>query len=117
MNLLSVSLTIIGGAITVLGFAVCFYWYIFWNQNYNGQLLTSGPYRLVRHPFYSGFLFMAIGLAVAIPIYETRFLLVITIAVIVVFIPREEEALLGKYKREYQKYMQEVKYRLIPYIY
>lgn len=117
MNLLSVSLTIIGGAIAVLGFAVCFYWYIFWNQNYNGQLLTSGPYRFVRHPFYSGFLCMAVGLAIAFPIYETRFLLVITIAVIVVFIPKEEEALLQKYKRTYQKYMQEVKYRLIPYIY
>ena len=117
MNLLSFSLTLVGGALSVLGFILCLYWYVFWNQNYNGQLLTSGPYKYVRHPFYSGFLFMALGLAIALPIYQTRFLLVITLAVIIIFIPKEEEALLRKYKGRYQKYMEQVRYRLIPLVY
>jgi protein-S-isoprenylcysteine O-methyltransferase Ste14 len=42
---------------------------------------------------------------------------VITMAVIVVFVPKEEEVLQRRYKQRYSEYMQRVRYRLIPHIY
>ena len=106
-----------GGLLSVMGAVVCVYWYVFWGRNYEGDLITYGPYAYVRHPFYSGFLSLALGLAVALPIFETRLLLVFTLAVIVVYVPKEEEALVRRYKKRYLDYMEKVRYRLIPGVY
>jgi protein-S-isoprenylcysteine O-methyltransferase Ste14 len=35
-------------------------------QKFEPELVTSGPYRLVRHPIYSGILVAGIGTAVAL---------------------------------------------------
>ena len=107
----------VGGLLSITGATVCVYWYVFWSRNYEGELITYGPYAYVRHPFYSGFLSLAVGLAVALPIYETRLLLVFTLAVIVVYVPKEEESLAQQYKKEYLDYMEKVRHRLIPWIY
>jgi protein-S-isoprenylcysteine O-methyltransferase Ste14 len=106
-----------GVLLSVTGAAVCIYWYVFWGRNYEGELITYGPYTYVRHPFYSGFLSLAVGLAVALPIYETRLLLVFTLAVIVVYVPKEEESLVQQYKKEYLDYMEKVRHKLIPGVY
>ena len=107
----------VGGLLSVAGAAVCVYWYVFWTRNYEGELITYGPYAYVRHPFYSGFLSLAVGLALALPIFETRLLLVFTLAVLVVYVPKEEEALMRQYKKRYLDYMEKVRHRLIPGIY
>lgn len=114
METLALISTLFGGILLLMGGGLCVYWYIFWNRNYQGKLLTQGPYMYVRHPFYTGFILLAVGLAVLIPLYETRFLAVITLAVMVVFVPREEAELIRKYKSKYREYMDEVKWRLIP---
>jgi len=106
-----------GSLLSVMGAAICVYWYVFWNRNYEGELITHGPYAYVRHPFYSGFLSVALGLTLALPIYETRLLLVFTLAVIVVYLPKEEETLVRRYKKQYLDYMEMVRYRLVPRIY
>ena len=106
-----------GGFLSVTGAAVCVYWYVFWSSNYEGELITYGPYAYVRHPFYSGFLSVAVGLALALPIYETRLLLVFTLAAIVVYVPKEEEALVRRYNKQYLDYMEKVRHRLIPWVY
>jgi protein-S-isoprenylcysteine O-methyltransferase Ste14 len=106
-----------GGLLSVMGTVVCVYWYVFWGRNYEGDLITYGPYAYVRHPFYSGFLSVAVGLTLAFSIYETRLLLVFTLAVIVVYVPKEEEALVRRYKKRYLDYMEKVRYRLIPGVY
>jgi protein-S-isoprenylcysteine O-methyltransferase Ste14 len=36
------------------------------SQKFEPELVTGGPYRLVRHPIYSGILFAGIGTAVAL---------------------------------------------------
>jgi len=36
------------------------------SQNSEPKLVTSGPYRLVRHPIYSGILLASVGTAVAL---------------------------------------------------
>jgi len=106
-----------GGLLSVTGAAVCVYWYVFWSSNYEGELITYGPYTYVRHPFYSGFLSVAVGLALALPIYETRLLFVFTLAAIVVYVPKEEKALIRQYKKRYLDYMEKVRHRLIPGVY
>ena len=108
---------IIGGLLTGAGGVLCIYWYIYWKRNYEGELLTEGPYHYVRHPYYAGFLLVSLGLAIAWPAFETRILTVITLAGLYVMVPREEQELINQYKKKYRKYMDKVKYRLIPGIY
>ena len=108
---------VIGGLLAVAGAAICLYWYMYWQRNFQGELLTEGPYAIVRHPYYSGFILLAIGLTIAVPIFETRLLAVMTLAVIYTYVPREEEQLLIQYKKKYRTYMDRVKYRLIPGVY
>ncbi len=107
----------VGGVLSVTGAVVCVYWYVFWRRYYAGDLVTHGPYAYVRHPFYSGFLSLTVGLALALPIYETRLLLVFTLAVIVVYVPKEEEELLRRYNKRYLDYMEKVRHRFLPGVY
>jgi protein-S-isoprenylcysteine O-methyltransferase Ste14 len=108
---------LLGGLLVTAGGAICVYWYLYWEGNFQGELLTDGPYSVVRHPYYSGFILLVLGLALALPILETRLLAVMTLAVISVYIPREEQELLIQYKKKYRRYMKKVKYKLIPGIY
>ncbi len=108
---------ILGGVLAAVGAVICLYWYVYWQRNFEGQLLTEGPYAVVRHPFYTGFILLALGLAIVIPIFETRMLAVMTLAVMTVFVPREEEQLIKQYKKKYRDYMEKVKWRLIPLVY
>lgn len=106
-----------GAVLTVLGAIICLRWYIFWKSNYRGKLLTTGPYAKVRHPFYAGFLSLAIGLAILIPIMETVMLAVFSVVGILFYIQREEELLVERYGRAYEGYMRRVRWRIIPRVY
>jgi protein-S-isoprenylcysteine O-methyltransferase Ste14 len=109
-----VGLKLVGGVLFLLGFFICVNWYIFWQRNYDGSLITFGMYSWVRHPFYSGFLMLVTGLTMILPVYETRILAIISFAVIFVYIPKEEEALLQLYKNKYKEYMEKVQWKIIP---
>ncbi len=108
---------LVGGALIVAGSYACVRWYLYWNRNYTGELLTEGPYSLVRHPFYAGFLGLAFGLAIVLPIMETVTLALISVAVIVFYIQKEEEFLLQRYGRAYREYMRRVPWKMIPRVY
>jgi protein-S-isoprenylcysteine O-methyltransferase Ste14 len=108
---------LIGGALIVVGSYACVTWYIFWNREYTGQLLTDGPYSRVRHPFYSGFLALTAGLAIALPIMETVALALLSVAVIVFYIQKEEEFLIQRYGKAYREYMRRVPWKMIPRVY
>ncbi|MFQ6054007.1 MAG: methyltransferase family protein, partial [Candidatus Bathyarchaeia archaeon] len=114
---LSIASMAIGGVLTSLGAVLCLRWLVFWRRNFRGKLITHGPYARVRHPFYSAFLFLAVGLAVLIPVFETVMLAVLSAAVIFIYVEREEAALLARYGEAYREYMRRVPWKLIPRVY
>jgi len=114
---LSFAALIGGSALIAAGCHICVKWYIYWKRNYRGEILIGGPYSKVRHPFYSGFLILAVGVAVTMPAVETLALALISVAGVVFSIPREEGLLLQRFGGEYRDYMQRVPWRMIPGVY
>jgi protein-S-isoprenylcysteine O-methyltransferase Ste14 len=108
---------IVGSALIVVGCYTCVKWYIYWKRNYRGELLTGGPYSRVRHPFYSGFLILAVGVAVTMPAIETLALAFISVAGVVFYINREEGLLFQSFSGEYRDYMRRVPWKMIPGVY
>ncbi len=100
-----------------MGALLCLRWYAFWKRNYRGELLTNGPYARVRHPFYTGFLALAAGLVILIPVLETVMLAVLSVGGILFYIQREEKLLLQRYGQAYRDYMRRVPWKLVPRVY
>jgi protein-S-isoprenylcysteine O-methyltransferase Ste14 len=109
--------TLIGAAITLLGIYYIVFWWSYWRVNYKGKLLTGGPYGIVRHPYYFGFLMLATGLVIIVPQVETAGLAFISWAIIISQIKTEEEALIKQYGNKYKEYRERVRYKLIPGVY
>jgi protein-S-isoprenylcysteine O-methyltransferase Ste14 len=78
-------------------------------------LVTTGPYRLVRHPIYSGLIFAALGWA----LLRNGWLTLVYALILFIFFDiksrREEQWLRQKY-HDYAAYQQRVR-KLIPLIY
>ncbi len=73
------------------------------------RLVTSGPYRFVRHPSYSGLLLFFLGLGVALGDWLAVAVMLAVPALGVLYRIRvEEEALLGAFGEEYRAYMSRV---------
>jgi protein-S-isoprenylcysteine O-methyltransferase Ste14 len=80
------------------------------------ELITAGPYQHIRHPMYTGFIVMMIGMPIALG----SFIAVIGACffpLILVFRIRIEEKMLIDHLPGYKDYMEQVRYRLIPRIY
>jgi protein-S-isoprenylcysteine O-methyltransferase Ste14 len=79
------------------------------------EVISSGPYRVVRHPMYAGgsllvlFSPLALGSLVAVPV---SLLLTSVIGVRLI----EEEKFLAESLLGYKEYCQKVRYRLVPFI-
>jgi protein-S-isoprenylcysteine O-methyltransferase Ste14 len=81
------------------------------------RLIDTGPYRIVRHPSYTGALMAFLGLALCLANWAS--LVVIFVPIFSVFLRRmrvEEAALLQAFGDRYRDYMNRTK-RLIPAIY
>jgi protein-S-isoprenylcysteine O-methyltransferase Ste14 len=82
----------------------------------NHQLVTGGPYRLIRHPMYSGWWLALLG---AILIYRTWILVLLLAFSLLVFARRarlEERVLSERFGAEWKAYATSTK-SLIPFIY
>ena len=78
-------------------------------------LQISGPYRLVRHPIYLGWLLATFG-----PAHMTADRLVfagISAAYLVIAMPIEERSLRNAFGETYARYQRLVRWRVLPYIY
>jgi protein-S-isoprenylcysteine O-methyltransferase Ste14 len=81
----------------------------------NRGVRTGGPYRLVRHPAYAGYLIAWAGYVAETPSVRNVSLLALGVVAQAVRM-REEERVLAN-DVEYRRYMGVVRHRLIPYIY
>lgn len=80
-----------------------------------GRLVQTGPYRLVRHPMYSGGLVAALGWALVVQGWLTLGYVVAVFAFLDVKSRREEKWLVEKFP-DYPAYRRRVR-KLIPFVY
>jgi protein-S-isoprenylcysteine O-methyltransferase Ste14 len=78
-------------------------------------LQVTGPYHWVRHPLYLGWLLMVFGAAHMTG--DRLVFAVTTTAYLIVAIPWEERSLRQSFGDAYDRYMRDVKSRMIPFIY
>jgi protein-S-isoprenylcysteine O-methyltransferase Ste14 len=79
------------------------------------KVVTTGPYRLVRHPMYAGALLLMLAAPLALGSWAA---LPFVLPLILVIIARlgEEEKFLGENLAGYEEYRRKVRYRLIPFV-
>ena len=80
----------------------------------NPKLVTSGPYRFVRHPIYTGVLLAAFGTALTGTVFGVG-LFLIALVMFSLRIPKEEKIMLELFPNEYSSYQARTK-RLIPFV-
>jgi protein-S-isoprenylcysteine O-methyltransferase Ste14 len=80
------------------------------------RLVTTGPYRLIRHPLYASLLYLAWGIFLKqINLVSVLLTLIASLALLLTAVYEERENLL-KFGDEYAGYIQHSK-RFIPYIF
>ena len=79
------------------------------------QLVTTGLYGFVRHPMYFGNVIMMIGIPLALGSYWGLVLVIPGLIVLGLRIADEED-LLKQQLDGYREYMQQVHFRLVPYV-
>ena len=112
----------IGLAIFVLGLALAVWARIYIGRNWgmpmsekaDPELVTTGPYRTIRHPIYSGIILAMVGTAVAVSLYW-----LIAVALIGAYFlysaVMEERYMAEVFPDSYPRYKQSTK-MLIPFI-
>jgi len=78
--------------------------------------VTTGPYRLVRHPGYLGFILSVMGIALALGSLAALACEIIAVGFILWRIRREEAMLAERFGEEYRQYARKTR-RLVPFIY
>jgi protein-S-isoprenylcysteine O-methyltransferase Ste14 len=118
----SLRLGLIGFVCSVLGVGLAILARAYLGRNWgaptsnrqNAELVTTGPYRLVRHPLYSGLLVAILGSAIG----QSVFWLLPLIVYGPYFVRgarREEELLLEQFPDRYRAYMKRTK-MLLPFV-
>ncbi|SPE60693.1 Isoprenylcysteine carboxyl methyltransferase (fragment) [Verrucomicrobia bacterium] len=79
------------------------------------ELIRTGPYRLVRHPIYTGLLVMALGTALDFGQFRCWLALPLMTTAFWVKLKQEEKLLLRHFPREYPLYKRQVK-ALVPFV-
>jgi hypothetical protein len=80
-----------------------------------GALQINGPYRLVRHPLYLGWMLIVFGAAHMTG--DRLAFAVITSLYLIIAIPWEERSLERTFGDAYRRYKGEVRWRAIPYVF
>ena len=85
------------------------------SQSDAAGLQVAGPYRLVRHPLYLGWILVVFGAALMTG--DRLAFAAITTLYLVLAIPWEERSLRAAFGSDYERYMRHVRWRMIPFIY
>ena len=105
-----------GGILILIGGWLLVTQYIYSKTVSKGKLMIDGPYKIVRHPYYAGFLYLVTGLALVYPIIETVSVCFFSLFYLIYSIRKEEKVLIIQYGKRYKEYMGKVHWRLIPLI-
>lgn len=84
-------------------------------QAQRGGLQTAGPYHLVRHPLYLGWVLAVFGHAHMTG--DRLAFAAITTAYLVVAVPYEEASLMKTFGDDYRNYRRQVRWRILPYVF
>lgn len=113
----------IGLAVFLLGLALAVWARLYLGRNWgtpmstkvDPELVTTGPYRVIRHPIYSGIILGMIGTAIAVSVY---WLIAVGLlgGYFVYSAIMEERMLAGEFPDSYPEYQRSSK-RLVPFIY
>ena len=103
----------VGLLLYVIGFFLMAWALIHLGRNYQlggnapletNELITTGPYRLVRHPMYTAALCIALGLACLIQSLAYLAVFVIYLVLMIFLVPFEEQGLRRAYGERYEAY-------------
>ena len=119
---LPVALVLFAEVIVALGLFIVFL--VFRENSYTSatvevaaeqNVVTTGPYAVVRHPMYSGALLMCVFVPIALGSWVgLPFILPLLLVIVVRLL--DEEKLLKKDLPGYAAYTQKVRYHLLPYV-
>jgi len=131
-NALNVQLTpqtaifgIIGVALTAISVLFAIWARFSLGRNWSGNtatvkqdhaLITSGPYRLVRHPIYTGFIFGMLGTALTIGTTTAYLGVVLFCVAAAIRMQIEEKVMETKFPKDYPAYKKTSK-RIVPWVY
>lgn len=112
-----------GAGITVAGVAFALWSRFFLGKNWSAtvtvkqehELIRTGPYSVVRHPIYSGFLLAILGTAIYDGEYKGLLALVLCFAAWKIKSMHEEAFMQSEFGDEYTQYKREVK-GLVPFV-
>jgi protein-S-isoprenylcysteine O-methyltransferase Ste14 len=113
-----------GIALTAVGVAFAIVARLYLGRNWSSAprikrdhgLVRRGPYRLVRHPIYTGMLVASIGTAIAFGQLRHLFALLLLIIGFWLKARSEERLLLGEFGERYSAYRLDVRGAIIPYL-
>lgn len=100
----------IGGMFTVV--SLCFLGRSFAILPAIRSIIVRGPYRVIRHPVYAGELVMVVGCCLSLSNWLMVGAFALTLALVCLRIHAEERELLRE--DAYQRYAQQVRFRLLP---
>jgi len=80
------------------------------------ELITRGIYQYVRHPIYTGLLFMGVGSIMALQTIWHTIFFIFMFGFLYFKMKKEETLMLKHFHKEYEAYMKKTK-ALIPFIY
>jgi protein-S-isoprenylcysteine O-methyltransferase Ste14 len=112
-----------GVVLCIAGLAFCIWARFTLGRNWSGvvtlkgghELITSGPYALVRHPIYTGLLTMFVGTVIVLGHVAGIIAMPFVFGSLWIKLRYEEKLMLKQFPNEYAAYQQCVK-RLIPFI-
>ena len=81
------------------------------------KLITDGPFKIIRHPRYSGIIFWIFGFALVFPCILSLILASIMSSCILYRIPKEEKTLHEVFKEDWENFCKRTPKKLIPFIY
>jgi protein-S-isoprenylcysteine O-methyltransferase Ste14 len=79
------------------------------------KLITTGPYRIVRHPIYTGMITGVIGSAITAGTGDAALGIVLFIWACMIKVRREEQLLTGEFGQEYEDFRRRVP-MLVPFL-